>query len=232
MYFLSHYAFSSRFWLGSVADLHHDVRRAALIAISAAHGRRPDALLRGPSFTYASLTTSSSTSTSFDAILGVGDGRIQHLQHHRRHALVGLAQNDARFVGRPAADQVHYQPRLLRRRSNVSGFCSGLHAILFTMASAGLRGLLRAAGAAAAFTECPLNWRVGENSPSLWPTMFSVTYTGMNFLPLWTASVCPTNSGTNGRAARPRPHHFLFVLFVHVGHLLRQMVVGERAFLE
>src|SRR6266849_5866026 len=25
--------------------------------------------------------------------------------------------------------------------------------------------------------------------------MFSVTYTGMNFLPLWTASVCPTNSG-------------------------------------
>ncbi len=25
---------------------------------------------------------------------------------------------------------------------------------------------------------------VGENSPSLWPTMFSVTYTGTNFLPL------------------------------------------------
>ena len=33
------------------------------------------------------------------------------------------------------------------------------------------------------------------NSPSLWPTMFSVTYTGMNFLPLCTASVCPTISG-------------------------------------
>ena len=26
--------------------------------------------------------------------------------------------------------------------------------------------------------------------------MFSVTYTGMNFLPLCTASVCPTNSGS------------------------------------
>src|SRR5262245_26613131 len=26
--------------------------------------------------------------------------------------------------------------------------------------------------------------------------MFSVIYTGMNFLPLWTASVCPTISGT------------------------------------
>src|SRR5262245_6276591 len=47
----------------------------------------------------------------------------------------------------------------------------------------------------AAFTECPLNVRVGENSPSLWPTMFSVTYTGMNFFPLCTAMVCPTNSG-------------------------------------
>src|SRR5690242_8549639 len=47
----------------------------------------------------------------------------------------------------------------------------------------------------AAFTECPLNCRVGENSPSLCPTMFSVTYTGMNFLPLCTPIVCPTNSG-------------------------------------
>ena len=39
----------------------------------------------------------------------------------------------------------------------------------------------------------PLNVRVGENSPSLCPTMFSVTYTGMNFLPLCTAMVWPTN---------------------------------------
>src|SRR5581483_6721581 len=39
------------------------------------------------------------------------------------------------------------------------------------------------------------NVRVGANSPSLWPTMFSVTYTGMNFLPLCTASVWPTKSG-------------------------------------
>src|SRR5215831_16854986 len=52
-----------------------------------------------------------------------------------------------------------------------------------------------AAFSVAAFTECPLNVRVGENSPSLCPTMFSVMYTGMNFLPLWQASVCPTNSG-------------------------------------
>src|SRR3990172_4649709 len=41
----------------------------------------------------------------------------------------------------------------------------------------------------------PLNILVGENSPTLWPTIFSVIYTGMNFFPLWTARVCPTNSG-------------------------------------
>jgi hypothetical protein len=45
---------------------------------------------------------------------------------------------------------------------------------------------------------CPL-WprkvRVGANSPSLWPTIFSVIYTGINRFPLWTAIVWPTNSG-------------------------------------
>ena len=42
---------------------------------------------------------------------------------------------------------------------------------------------------------CPLKNRVGANSPSLWPTMFSVTNTGMNFFPLWTANVWPIMSG-------------------------------------
>src|SRR5881392_3087831 len=43
--------------------------------------------------------------------------------------------------------------------------------------------------------ECPLKVRVSANSPSLWPTMFSDTYTGMCCLPLWTAMVRPTKSG-------------------------------------
>ena len=41
----------------------------------------------------------------------------------------------------------------------------------------------------------PLNILVGENSPSLCPTMFSVTYTGMWRLPLCTPKVNPTISG-------------------------------------
>src|SRR5260221_2784262 len=43
--------------------------------------------------------------------------------------------------------------------------------------------------------EWPLKVRVSANSPSLWPTMFSDTYTGMCCLPLWTAMVRPTKSG-------------------------------------
>src|SRR5215470_17898445 len=71
-----------------------------------------------------------------------------------------------------------------------------------------------AAFSVAAFTECPLNCRVGENSPSLWPTMFSVTYTGMNFFPLCTAMVCPTNSGKMvERRDHERTTFFSFVAF-------------------
>src|SRR3990167_512331 len=43
---------------------------------------------------------------------------------------------------------------------------------------------------------CPLNVRVNENSPSLCPTMFSDMYTGICCLPLCTAIVRPTNSGS------------------------------------
>src|SRR5215470_12974555 len=57
-------------------------------------------------------------------------------------------------------------------------------------------GATPAAFSRAAFTPWPLNERVGENSPSLCPIICSVTYTGMNFLPLCTAMVCPIISGT------------------------------------
>src|SRR5688572_9034343 len=42
---------------------------------------------------------------------------------------------------------------------------------------------------------CFTNFFVGENSPSLWPTMFSTTRTGRWSLPLYTPMVKPTISG-------------------------------------
>src|SRR5208282_4612545 len=47
---------------------------------------------------------------------------------------------------------------------------------------------------------------VGANSPSLCPTICSVMYTGMNFLPLCTAIVWPTISG---RIVERRDHVFM-----------------------
>src|SRR4030043_1893382 len=44
--------------------------------------------------------------------------------------------------------------------------------------------------------EWPWKVRVGENSPNLCPTISSVTKTGINVFPLWTAKVNPTISGT------------------------------------
>src|SRR6266404_6032892 len=65
----------------------------------------------------------------------------------------------------------------------------------FSMCLAARLGVKRSV-CSAAFTACPLKVRVGENSPSLCPIICSVTYTGMNFLPLCTAMVWPIISGT------------------------------------
>src|SRR5262249_8306044 len=43
---------------------------------------------------------------------------------------------------------------------------------------------------------CPLNVRVGANSPNLCPTMSSVTNSFINCRPLCTRNVCPIKSGT------------------------------------
>ena len=45
------------------------------------------------------------------------------------------------------------------------------------------------------FDEWPLNSLVGANSPSLWPTMFSVMYSGTWRRPSCTAIVRPSMSG-------------------------------------
>ena len=57
------------------------------------------------------------------------------------------------------------------------------------------RAMRKAVDSALRFGCKGIKVRVGENSPNLCPTMFSVRYTGINFLPLWTATVWPTNSG-------------------------------------
>src|SRR5579862_2962835 len=152
--------------------------------------------------------------------------RLEQLADVRRHALLGEHQGIARFFHTPSLDEIQHQPRLLWRDAQVTHFRSKFHSRNLSSCYArsskpvasfyafgagadppdGADGLIApgppgmpagfAAVSVAALIECPLKVRVKLNSPSLCPTMFSVTYTGINFFPLCTAIVCPTISGT------------------------------------
>src|SRR5262249_20201310 len=128
----------------------------------------------------------------------VGDRRAQHLLDVARDALARELQRRQRGVDVAAADEVEHQAGLLGRRPDVARGGVGFdrhHAPAFGAAAPAPAPAGAAAATAAAlslFVVCPLNCRVGANSPSLCPTMFSVTYTGMNLRPLCTAIVWPT----------------------------------------
>src|ERR1700683_2259414 len=85
---------------------------------------------RGPSFTYASLTTSSSTSTSLLRFSALA------MAESKTFSTVGAMRL---LVWRKMMRASLAQPRLLRRRSDISGFCFGLH--LYPLGRLG--GLLR-----------------------------------------------------------------------------------------
>ena len=115
-------------------------------------------------------------------VLGVGDGAFQRLLHGHRDAALGEGQGRNRFGSATATDQASHQVQLARADADIPR-----HRLRF-----GLRegaGVLRLAHLhqprfAFLSDECPPKVRVGENSPNLWPTMFSETCTGMNFFPL------------------------------------------------
>src|ERR1700743_2993546 len=130
--------------------------------------------------------------------------------NHRSDALLGEGRCFQRLPPAPAVDQIEHQAALLRRHALKLGlgpvfFCLDCHRLFLNLSAsdpsflAGLYVLTCYFAFAPASAALPAVWplkvRVGANSPSLWPTMFSVTYTGTNFLPLCTAIVCPTNSG-------------------------------------
>ena len=77
------------------------------------------------------------------------------------------------------------------------------------------------------FVVWPLNVRVGANSPSLWPTMFSVTYTGNELTPVVDGNRVPHHLGNDGRAARPGLDDLLVAAAIHDLDLLEQRHVDE-----
>src|SRR6185436_15446482 len=136
-------------------------------------------------------------------LLRVGDRRAHELFDVARDDLAREAQRRERVTDVAAADLIQHQAGFLRRGADVLGGGLGVAHDAPPLpppapppAPAGADDAAAATCAAfSALVVWPLNCRVGANSPSLCPTMFSVMYTGMNFLPLWTAIVWPTISG-------------------------------------
>src|SRR5207302_1906847 len=97
-------------------------------------------------------------------------------------------------------DEVEHRSHLVGRHARVAQHRTGAFALV-RLRTRHLADLSR-------FTSCTIylraarSWpawyrkvRVGANSPSLWPTIDSVMYTGTCLRPSWTAMVWPTMSG-------------------------------------
>src|SRR5712691_8464212 len=121
--------------------------------------------------------------------LRVRDGRMQHLLDFARGGTLGEGEDRPRLGYRAAADVLRDEPRLARRDAHPLRL--GAHFLLLRSRD----GRHYFFTSAFRSPEWPRNVRVGANSPSLWPTICSVTNTGTCLRPSWTAIVCPTISG-------------------------------------
>src|SRR6187402_1260814 len=111
------------------------------------------------------------------AVLGVRRRGLDRLGDDARGLLRHEVEQAHGLLHPLAADEVRDHPHLAGRHRDAADECACLHGYFF-------RSPL-----------WPWYVRVGENSPSLWPTCCSVTNTGMNLRPLWTAMVSPTMEG-------------------------------------
>src|SRR5580704_1071530 len=104
-------------------------------------------------------------------VFGVGNGRVQRLGDETRTLARHNGEHGFRLQGGQPLDLPDDFAHFLRGHRNIFGDCENFHKYYL-------------ASALAVWAPCFLNVRVSENSPSLWPTMFSVTNTGLKILPL------------------------------------------------
>ena len=113
-------------------------------------------------------------------VFRVGDGALERLADVEGDALARELEIGQRRLDPLAADQLRQQVELLRADAKhaTDGFRLRLLelALCLRLGHQPLFAFLSAAW--------PWNVRVGENSPSLWPIMSSVTVTGMCLWPL------------------------------------------------
>src|SRR6188768_1685905 len=177
--------------LFSLSKFNGDVAGSALNAIGPTHWSRPYPLLPRTFIDVAPLDEQIIHIDVLRLLARIGNGGLHRLLNLARGSLVGKLQRHQGLADVLAANQIDDEPRLLWRHRDVPACCFADHSKTpaslladpyLDGADAGVTALSFIALPPPAL--CPLNVRVGENSPSLWPTMFSVMYTGMNFFPL------------------------------------------------
>ena len=127
-----------------------------------------------------------------------------------------------------AADRLRHQIELARGDADVA---ADRHRL---MVGENARAGFLAHQALFAFLSPPPEWpwkvRVGENSPSLWPTMSSVTSTGNVLVAVVDAEGDADELRQDRRAARPGLDHVLAAGRARGFRLLEQIAVDERTF--
>src|SRR5437660_3686455 len=168
--------------------MHRHVRLPLLDAVGTSHRRRLDALLARP-LVDVNLRDDQLVGVEVSLFaLGVRNSGTHELLQVLRARFLREAEDLQSFLDLLAAHQVDHEADLLRGHLQILESCRCFHRInpYFPAGFADFSTFLPL---------WPLNVRVIENSPSLWPTMFSEMYTGTNLRPLWTAMVWPTMSG-------------------------------------
>ena len=175
-----------------LCELDRDVARALENLVDAAAGARAPALQRRALVGVGGLHDQVVAVPVQERVrLGVGDGRAQHLLDVLGGRALREREDRPRLGHAAPADVREHDPRLARREADPLGLRA--HDLLRLSAVAATSG--PSAPSPAGRRRGPRKVRVGANSPSLCPTICSLTKTGTCLRPSWTAIVCPTMSG-------------------------------------
>src|SRR5947209_20502474 len=168
--------------LRSVFDDRRDVAGAVEVLVRHAAADRPPPLVRH-ALVDQQLLDHQVVAVEVEVVLGVRRRGLDRLRDLLRGVLRGHREERERIGHLQTGDRVRDQPRLARGAADKSLNGKYFHGHYFTPVVFSV------------CVPCPRKCRVGANSPSRWPTMFSLMNTGTCLRPSCTAMVCPTMSG-------------------------------------
>src|SRR5713101_3403131 len=180
--------------------------------------------MRGPSFTYASVTNSLSTSTSLErfSALAIADRRTFSTEGAMRLLVVRKI-----LIASPAL-----WPRI--RSTTSRAFWGDVRMYRASALASMADPLCSRCGLGRLFGRCLGGVSFKDARGRKLAQLVSHHVLGdvhrNEFPAVVHGQSVADKLRQNSGAARPRPHHFLLVPVVHAGHLLHQVVIDERSF--